>query len=82
MEAAPEFFAYLTHPVMVGMAEEVVGGKVRLDESGIIINSALAPGEPDLWRSGHLGAPDHMPFEYFSITGYDEGRLNGRLTRG
>ena len=62
MEAAPEFFEYLTHPVMVGLAEEVVGGKVRLDESGIIINSALAPGEPGLGQSCHLGAPDHMPF--------------------
>ena len=29
VEAAPEFLEYLTHPMMVGLAEEAVGGKVR-----------------------------------------------------
>ena len=39
LEADPAFFRYLTHPRMVGMAEELVGGKVKLDESALLINS-------------------------------------------
>jgi hypothetical protein len=37
-EAHPALFEYLTHPRMVGLAEEAMGGKVRLEESGCIIN--------------------------------------------
>jgi len=37
-EAHPALFDYLTHPRMVGLAEELMGGKVRLEESAAIIN--------------------------------------------
>ncbi len=39
LETDPAIFEYLTHPHLVGMAEELVGGKVRLEESEAIINS-------------------------------------------
>ena len=38
LETDPTIFAHLTHPRLVGLAEEAVGGKVRLDESAAIIN--------------------------------------------
>ena len=37
-EAHPALFEYLTHTRMVGMAEEAMGGKVRLEESAAILN--------------------------------------------
>jgi hypothetical protein len=39
LEADEAIFQYLTHPRLVGMAEELVGGTVRLEESEAIINS-------------------------------------------
>ena len=39
LEADPAIFAYLTHPRLVGMAEELVGGSVRLEESEAVVNS-------------------------------------------
>ena len=39
LEADPAIFDYLTHPRLVGMAEELVGGSVRLEESEAVINS-------------------------------------------
>ena len=39
LEADPAIFDYLTHPRLVGMAEELVGGTVRLEESEAVINS-------------------------------------------
>jgi hypothetical protein len=39
LETDPTIFDYLTHPRLVGMAEELVGGSVRLEESEGIINS-------------------------------------------
>ncbi len=44
LEADPAIFDYLTHPRLVGMAEELVGGSVRLEESEAVINSRA----PDL----------------------------------
>ncbi len=44
LEADPAIFAYLTHPRLVGMAEELVGGNVRLEESEAVINCR----DPDL----------------------------------
>lgn len=38
VEADPAITEYLTHPYLVGMAEEVVGGTVRLEESEAVIN--------------------------------------------
>ena len=39
LEVDPAIFDYLTHPRLVGMAEELVGGNVRLEESEAITNS-------------------------------------------
>ncbi len=39
LETDPAILAYVTNPRLVGMAEEVVGGVVRLSESEAIINS-------------------------------------------
>jgi hypothetical protein len=39
LEADPAILEYLTHPRLVAMAEEFVGGAVRLEESEAIINS-------------------------------------------
>ena len=38
LEADPAIYDYLTHPRLVGMAEELVGGEVRLEESEAVIN--------------------------------------------
>ncbi len=46
LEADPAFFDYLTHPRIVGLAEEAAGGKVRIDESGAIINSRMDDDDP------------------------------------
>jgi len=42
LESDPAILDYLTHPRLVAMAEELVGGSVRLEESEAIIN-ARAP---------------------------------------
>ena len=39
LETDPAVLDYVTHPRLVGMAEELVGGTVRLEESEAIINS-------------------------------------------
>jgi len=39
LESDPAILDYLTHPRLVAMAEELVGGSVRLEESEAIINS-------------------------------------------
>ena len=39
---APCFFDYITHPFIVGMAEEIVGGPVRLQQSDAHIRRPLA----------------------------------------
>lgn len=44
-QADPAFTAYITHPRMVGMAAELVGGEVRMVESNLHINSYLPEGE-------------------------------------
>jgi hypothetical protein len=39
LETDPAIFDYLTHPTLVGMAEELIGGDARLEESEATINS-------------------------------------------
>ena len=46
VEADPAIFAYVTHPRLVAMAEEFVGGAVRLEESEAIINSRPPDYDP------------------------------------
>lgn len=50
LEAEPEIYDYLTHPRLVGLAEELVGGTVRLEESEAVINT-----RPDGEWDGKLG---------------------------
>ena len=42
LETDPAIFGYLTHPRLVGMAEELIGGDARLEESEAVINSRNA----------------------------------------
>ncbi|MEZ4708540.1 MAG: phytanoyl-CoA dioxygenase family protein [Caldilineaceae bacterium] len=46
VEADPAILEYLTHPRLVAMAEEFVGGAVRLEESEAIINARPADFDP------------------------------------
>lgn len=61
LETDPAVFEYLSHPRLVGMAEELVGGTVRLEESEAVMNNR-DPDEDlnDLPRYGfHAGtSPD------------------------
>ncbi|MBX3012887.1 MAG: phytanoyl-CoA dioxygenase family protein [Caldilineaceae bacterium] len=50
VEADPAILAYLTHPRMVAMAEEFVGGSVRLEESEAIINTRSPDFDPNAPR--------------------------------
>ncbi|HCV25936.1 MAG TPA: phytanoyl-CoA dioxygenase family protein [Candidatus Latescibacteria bacterium] len=43
LEADPAIYDYLTHPRLVGLAEELVGGSVRLEESEAVINHRPDP---------------------------------------
>ena len=45
LESDPVFLEYLSHPGIVPLAEELVGGSVRLEESEAIVNSR-DPGVP------------------------------------
>jgi len=51
LEAHPAIYDYLTHPRLVGLVEELVGGTVRLEESEAVINSRA----PDSAWDGHYG---------------------------
>lgn len=46
LEADPALLEYLTHPRLVAMAEEFVGGAVRLEESEAIINARAPDYDP------------------------------------
>lgn len=46
VEADPAILEYLTHPRLVTMAEELVGGAVRLEESEAIINARAPDYDP------------------------------------
>ena len=63
LEADPAIFDYLTHPRLVGMAEELVGGSVRLEESEAVVNIC----DP----AADLSAPPRYGFH--TGTGPDEG---------
>ena len=47
MESDPAVLDYLTHPRLVGMAEELVGGSVRIEESEAIINARDPNADPN-----------------------------------
>lgn len=50
-QADPSFAAYITHPRMVGLAAEIIGGEVRMVESNAHINTR----SPD-WVAGEVEA--------------------------
>jgi ectoine hydroxylase-related dioxygenase (phytanoyl-CoA dioxygenase family) len=61
LESEPAIFDYLTHPRLVGMAEELVGGAVRLEESEAVMNYRNPDYKPeDTIKYGfHIGTvPD------------------------
>jgi ectoine hydroxylase-related dioxygenase (phytanoyl-CoA dioxygenase family) len=47
MESDPAILDYLAHPRLVAMAEELVGGSVRIEESEAIINSRDPHADPN-----------------------------------
>ena len=51
LEADEAIYDYLTHPRLVGMTEELVGGTVRLEESEAVINSR----DPEARWDGRYG---------------------------
>ena len=58
LEADPAIYDSLTHPRLVGLAEELVGGSVRLEESEAIINERDPDVEPGRYGF-HVGTwPD------------------------
>lgn len=69
LETDPAIFDYLTHPRLVGMAEELVGGNVRLEESEAAINKRNP--EED------LQAPARYGFHKGSSYGYGTHEENG-----
>ncbi|CAN5386805.1 hypothetical protein BH10CHL1_BH10CHL1_13520 [soil metagenome] len=50
LETDPAILEYLTHPRLVAMAEELVGGSVRLEESEGVINTRAADYDPNAPR--------------------------------
>lgn len=51
LETDASIYDYLTHPRLVGLAEELVGGTVRLEESEAVINSS----DPEAVTDGRYG---------------------------
>ena len=67
LEADPAFFEYLTHPRIVGLAEELVGGKVRIEESAAIVNrreDEIGPDDPYRFSFHRGGQPGFDSYEY------------------
>lgn len=59
LETAPAVYDYLTHPRLVGLAEELVGGTVRLEESEAVINRRDAEAKWEGRYGFHTGTgPD------------------------
>ena len=60
LESDPVFLQYLAHPRVVALAEELVGGAVRLEESEAIVNSRNpAEALPDPPRYGFHRGTEH-----------------------
>ena len=69
LETDPAIFDYLTHPRLVGLAEELVGGTVRLEESEAAVNSR----DPD----ADLNTPPRYGFHYGTRPDYGTYIENG-----
>jgi hypothetical protein len=52
---ADSFFHYLTHPYIVGMAEEIVGGSVRLEQSDAHIRRPVEAADGPIRYGFHRG---------------------------
>lgn len=66
-EAHPALLEYLIHPRIIGLAEEGMGGKVRLEESASIINRRdpnKEPGQPFRYRFHRGGQPGFDSYTY------------------
>lgn len=55
LETDQAIYDYLTHPRLVGLAEELVGGSVRLEESEAVINSRKPEAESGTGWDGKYG---------------------------
>ncbi len=67
LQSDPDIFDHLTHPRMVALAEEAVGGKVRLDESAAIINRCdldIDPNKPYEFQFHRGGQPGFDSYTY------------------
>ncbi len=59
LETDPAIYDYLTHARLVGLAEELVGGTVRLEESEAVINSRDPEADAERRYGFHTGTrPD------------------------
>jgi ectoine hydroxylase-related dioxygenase (phytanoyl-CoA dioxygenase family) len=58
---APCFFRYVTHPRLVAMAEEIIGGKVRLEQSDAHIRRPVSDPAAPAQYGFHRG---YNPFSY------------------
>ena len=72
IEADPSITAYATHPRLVAMCEEYIGGEARIVESNCFINRGNEgpdgePAGPDFAPSWHRGAD--LPFASHSVNG-------------
>jgi hypothetical protein len=77
LESAPVFLEYLSHPRILSLTEELVGGSVRLEESEAIVNSR-DPEEPpqDPPRYGFHRGTEH------GVGPYEEnGLLHGNFVK-
>lgn len=61
LESDPAILDYLAHPRLVAMAEELVGGSVRIEESEAIINSRDPSADPNapVTYGFHTGTRPH-----------------------
>jgi ectoine hydroxylase-related dioxygenase (phytanoyl-CoA dioxygenase family) len=67
-QAAPAFTAYITHPRMVGLAAEIIGGEVRMVESNAHINSRPADWESQDAATHEYGFHRGIDVPYGSYT--------------
>ena len=56
----PVFFDYLTHPLMLGMAEEIVVGIIRSNRDRVLILGGYTPTMFQTWN-GYEPDPDFVP---------------------
>lgn len=74
LETDPAIFEYLTHPRIVALAEELVGGKVRLEESAAFLNrrepafDLTKPYQYNFHRGGQPGFDSYQHDDLYHCT--------------